>query len=135
RLTNEMIEVKTLEWAPHQINKFEGRTGDSGGWHNVHKGFLDEKGYFNGSKTRIKRYVLMENTGLRDKNSSNVYDGDILQESTTHPLKVIVIYGHVKIEFYDLGEKITDFLFQEDIDEDGLEIIGNIYEHPHLLKE
>lgn len=79
--------------------------------------------------------VIMQYTGLKDKNGTEIYEGDILQESTTHPLKVIVSYGHVKIEFYDLGEKITDLFFQEDIDEDGLEVIGNIYEHPHLLKE
>ena len=111
---NKMVKVDTIDFYNGNVNDVD---------------FYNQEIHFGYST------VLMQYTGLKDKNGTEIYEGDILQESTTHPLKVIVSYGHVKIEFYDLGEKITDLLFQEDIDEDGLEVIGNVFQNGGLLND
>ena len=111
---NKMVKVDTIDFYNGNVNDVD---------------FYNQEIHFGFST------ILLQYTGLKDKNGTDIYEGDILQESTTHPLKVIVSYGHVKIEFYDLGEKITDLLFQEDIDEDGLEVIGNVFQNGGLLND
>jgi uncharacterized phage protein (TIGR01671 family) len=73
--------------------------------------------------------VLLEYTGLRDKNKKEIYEGDIVKYSDWEHKEII--YG---IEgFAGFGLKGT-LAFLMDYDAENMEVIGNIYEHPHLLE-
>ena len=79
---------------------------------------------------------LLQFTGLKDKKGRSIYDGDVLH-NTKHGHKFIVQWG-IEGESYAgwagnwLGKDFVSPLFNGPLE--NCEIIGNIYEHPHLLK-
>ncbi|MER0467827.1 YopX family protein [Bacillus cabrialesii subsp. cabrialesii] len=71
---------------------------------------------------------LMQYTGLKDKNGREIYEGDIILEHNTDT-KFVVKYDNRHASYYlDLGIGDGAFMVGD------LEIIGNIYENPELLK-
>jgi uncharacterized phage protein (TIGR01671 family) len=84
--------------------------------------------------------TLMQFTGLKDKNGEEIYEGDVLQhprfyetpEMSYNPMETgVIIYKDGAFRFAD-GEGL---LFEEMEGYDGdMEIIGNIYEKPELIK-
>lgn len=77
----------------------------------------------------LNEVELMQYTGLKDKNGVEIYEGDIVRHATDE--------GVYKIIFEDGGFYVKN-LFEYDfqtINEYPLEVIGNIYENPELLKE
>jgi uncharacterized phage protein (TIGR01671 family) len=75
--------------------------------------------------------ILMQYTGLKDKNGKEIYEGDIIQDSE---LSYAIRFGN-----FTLGDaEIVGFHCWNDeygegvigkIDEDVIEVIGNIYEN------
>ena len=72
------------------------------------------------------RYILMQYTGLKDKNGKEIYEGDILKWDAS---EWGTEYNEaVKWDFGLLASREHDW-------PQFCEIIGNIYENPELLKE
>lgn len=90
---------------------------------------------------RFKDIVLMQSTGIHDKNGKEIFEGDILRviqkgticEYTPHHEILAVKYDKLCTGFvFDtLGGQVIGLYLTGD----ELEILGNIHQHPHLLKE
>ncbi|PEW95864.1 hypothetical protein CN446_14915 [Bacillus cereus] len=79
--------------------------------------------------------ILMQYTGLKDKNGKGIYEGDIIHMYSVMPGCDIDEIGIVKfIECAFMFEKIDRSngwsIFNEATE---IEVIGNIYENPELL--
>jgi len=75
----------------------------------------------------ISDYILMQYTGLKDKNGKEIYEGDIIREDFNKQLYEVC---------YNMGSYTAEcrgYRFQLFTIKD-FEIIGNIYENPDLLK-
>lgn len=73
--------------------------------------------------------ILMQSTGLVDKNGKEIFEGDIVKSSgllgTIESFKAMWICSFVKYNNY---QKVG-FFAQE------IEVVGNIYENPELLED
>ena len=98
-----------------------------------------ENDYENNRQEIIGTYFedieLMQYTGLKDKNNKEIYEGDIVKLRANHGIGVVKYYdewGAFVVEYIKprplavLGMNY----YKEDI-----EVIGNIYENPELIKE
>ena len=89
---------------------------------------------FSGGIERYNDIEVVQGTGLKDKNKKEIYEGHIIK-NIEKKLKKIIYFGH-SFEMRNLNdsydkpknkEYITIWWF-------NVEIIGNIFEHPELLK-
>ena len=84
-------------------------------------------------------YEVMENTGLKDKNKKDIYEGDIVS-AFDGEIKAKIIYGFCGFEF-EWITKHTAYIRmrkKEQIFSNVsiiFEVIGNVFENPELLKE
>ena len=73
--------------------------------------------------------VIMQSTGLKDKNGKEIFDGDVVKCNgllgTIESFKAMWICSFVKYNNY---QKVG-FFAQE------IEVVGNIYENPELLED
>ena len=84
--------------------------------------------------------ILMQSTGLEDKNGKEIFEGDII----TNGIDIVDVRNHETLGFYTLvngrevffghGTSIKEF--EKDIEgfTEITEIIGNIYKNPELLE-
>ena len=85
-------------------------------------------------------FILMQSTGLKDKNGSEIFEGDIVKyESGCYTYTEEVAYNK---NFAGFGVRdananiiLTFWVLAEDVDLSSLEVIGNIYQNPELLGE
>lgn len=80
--------------------------------------------------------VLMQSTGLTDKNGKEIFEGDVLKVTDKHSWSEVVSFSEKKAMFVSkeigfpespLWELFNTVLFE-------IEIIGNIYENPELAE-
>jgi len=104
------------------------RKADNYGRGSDYAEYMSEDGHEN--------YTLMQYTGLKDKNSVEIYEGDIVRRYTGQDCEgnneVLKVVWHNR----DARWKMTanDFNHHDNWCF-SKEIIGNIYENPDLLKE
>ena len=92
---------------------------------------IEVKGY--SPKLDPEICILMQFTGSHDKNGKEIFEGDICkgkQSDYVKPFKIFFdsgMFGH----WYKQGIRpIT----QLEVEQNEIIVIGNIYEHPELLK-
>lgn len=88
----------------------------------------------NGDIFDIEEVKLQQCTGLKDKNSKLIYEGDIVKDIS---LNWILKVGYKKCAFYIKNKVYTGYFHELAIaySEKRLEVIGNIYENKELLEE
>ena len=85
--------------------------------------------------------ALMQYTGLKDTNDKEIYEGDVVKAPTgSHPYRVIFLLGSFDINYPDCcvhcksGNACHGSLYEYLAHYENVEVIGNIYENPELLK-
>ena len=117
-----MREIKFRIWNP-KINAFS------------YWKWFEKNGYLEELKTRNIEYYVMQYTGVKDRNGKEIYEGDIVLDPVGKKRKGTVEYGNLgAYEVYYHKQKgfIGDAIQFQGVNEGNI-VIGNIYEHSHLL--
>ena len=83
----------------------------------------------------IEDMILMQYTGLKDKNGKEIYEGDIVKVFTNKEWRIgKIIYEHSEFTIDVTNNKDLEY-GRTSIIENLTEVIGNIYDNPELLEE
>lgn len=133
-------EIKFRAWDINknkmfQVQKLVGNTGDS-------RIYADWEVFEEGKKESLRSYdkmtndevYLMQYTGLKDKNGKEIYEGDIVKlEGYYHSIyEVVFIRSSFVLQDSDKSKGLYVRIVMQDTYQ--MEIIGNIYENPELIK-
>lgn len=104
-------------------------TDEDGNVYTHEKDDLEIEGY------SIMNIILMQYTGLKDKNGKEIYERDITKLTAISPIhhaefKEIIEVKFENGSFYPFGMMVFNGFKEE-----NYEVIGNIYENPELLKK
>lgn len=103
----------------------------------------EKENYYGGaSANKLRVDILMQYTGLKDKNGTEIYEGDIVKcEKRGYAFyKSVVKYNDVMGRFDIVqGDGSFPLTLEEIVDDISIggldyEVIGNIYENPELLE-
>lgn len=87
--------------------------------------FMNEPGYHNGKDHSA---ILMQYTGLKDKNGKEIYEGDIVKYDQVERFGESRNNYQTTVEYKDYGFFCSCLI-------ENIEVIGNIYENPDLLND
>ncbi|MFM1602042.1 YopX family protein [Helcococcus ovis] len=80
------------------------------------------------------RFVLMQSTGLKDKNGVEIFEGDILKTRTRGLVSVRKEKGNMMVTYKSGIKTRTSLTLSSFLDKFKVVVIGNIYENEELLK-
>lgn len=92
----------------------------------------------------FERAILMQFTGLFDKNGIEIFDGDVVKAGEAKDRTFNLKFVSRKFGFHCVHSNGVDYYLGENTEEDYsalfeslevFEVIGNIYENPELLEE
>lgn len=82
----------------------------------------------------LENIILMQYTGLQDKNGKEIYEGDVVKWFSNRVEKAIVQFSNgifqLKIQEPENDDYYMDILYNWT---NTIEVIGSIYENPELL--
>ena len=84
--------------------------------------------------------ILMQCTGLKDKNGKLIYEGDIVRKQDYNALgyfreRICTVFWWKILAGWAIETTLGDAYSITDYESHQLEVIGNIYENPELLQE
>ena len=131
-----MREIKFRAWRKNKNSMVE---VDDIHFNFPHDGTVCNIWYVDGISTEFadgENVILMQYTGLKDKNGKEIYEGDIVK---TYTMWVLCEEAIAEVIFYEGAYCITfDGIRKSTIEpmtsvSELREVIGNIYENPELL--
>ena len=97
----------------------------------------DDREYIGMSIPYQPSFILMQYTGLKDKNGKEIYEGDIVKikheyDNTEYICEIIYLDGAFRTKKFIFGS-YYDCLYYWYADDCEIEVVGNIYDNPELL--
>lgn len=121
-------------------HKKDRRMIDQGYWYISFTGYVyksdgeDNKGrellWLQGFGEEDDSVILMQSTGLQDKNGREIFEGDIINFDYYGRLLI----GRVEFEkgcFWWVGRDSSELVYKS---HEGIEVIGNVYQNPEILE-
>jgi len=136
-----MREIKARVWF------YDGEDLSTGEWYTLEHAMLEQFVIVEGDELRPfdECSIIVFFTGLKDKTGKEIYEGDIIQDSSGgHPYEIVDSFGSFSIRWkkcckvcasgYGTHGTLHEYLVCRPEEDAGVEIIGNIYSNPELLK-
>lgn len=95
----------------------------------------------------LAEYILLQSTGLKDKNGIDIYEGDIVTIRFWHnnppskrpkikyvDINLPVVFGNGSFHISD-SPRIPQYGTRYGKEFEQCEIIGNVYQHPNLINQ
>jgi len=120
-----MREIKFRSWANGRMNY---------AFHPVQHGEYNFFLFSSACRVYDPDVILMESTGLYDKNGKEIYEGDIIKLYPSDKSGVQILWDEHIAGFGFGNQTMADHLNFRKLTAINYEVIGNVYENPELLK-